>query len=134
MFKKSLAFLFALKFLCAIDYNLIEIMQDLQYDSDLIRQRFFQNDPKLLLDAIEMHKRDFSKLQHFDIKLFITKDHSYYVPIMDSLLSNIVEQRILMENFLKKNDRKRAFEAFEQLDNNCTKCHVLIRNGGVVGN
>lgn len=111
----------------ALDSNIIEIMQYLQRDSDLIQRGFFLNKFDIVQEGIEKHKVDFNTLQKFNIDMFLDEKHLNYSPIFSSFLRNIKENRIALEKFLKDNDKIRAYEAFQQLDYNCMKCHALVR-------
>ncbi|WP_307983776.1 hypothetical protein [uncultured Helicobacter sp.] len=127
MFKKAICSLFFVGLLYATDSNIVEIMQDLQYDSNMIDNGFASNKFDLVKKGIQKHKNDFDQFRKFNINIFLTQQKLNYAPIVDSFISNIVEQRILLEEFLAKDDKIRAFEAYQQMRLNCMKCHSLIR-------
>ena len=125
---RSIAFIaFFSSSLCALESNIIEIMQYLQRDSDLIQKGFFLNKLDIVAEGISKHKADFSALQKFNIEVFLDEKTLNYSPIITSFLNNIVENRVALETFLKNNDKIRAYEAFQELNYNCMKCHALIR-------
>lgn len=125
---RSIAFIaFFSSSLCALESNIIEIMQYLQRDSDLIQKGFFLNKFDIVAEGISKHKADFSALQKFNIEVFLDEKTLNYSPIITSFLNNIVENRVALETFLKNNDKIRAYEAFQELNYNCMKCHALIR-------
>lgn len=125
---KKFALTALLSGLCyGLDSNIIEIMQYLQRDSDLIQKGFFLNKFDIVQEGIDKHKADFNALQKFNIDMFLDEKHLNYSPIISSFLHNIIESRVSMERFLQSNDKIRAYEAFQQLNYNCMKCHALTR-------
>lgn len=125
--QKSLIFALFINTASALESNIIEIMQNLQHDSDLIRKGFFLDKEDIIKEGIQKHKDDFNALQKFNIEVFLDSTTMNYSPIMKSFMSNIVEQRIALENFLAKGYKLRAYEAYQQLNLNCMKCHALSR-------
>ncbi|MDL0079937.1 hypothetical protein [Helicobacter zhangjianzhongii] len=113
--------------LSALESNIIEIMQYLQRDSDLIQKGFFLNKFDIVKEGISKHKEDFSALQKFNIEVFLDEKTLNYSPIITSFLNNIIENRVALEKFLRDNDKVRAYEAFQELNHNCMKCHALLR-------
>ena len=128
MLQKILLIFFFVGWCNAIESNIIEIMQRLQHASDLIQKGFFLNKFDLVQEGIKKHKEDFYTLQKFNIEVFLDSKNTNYAPIISSFISNIIEQRVMLEKFLKNNDKIRAYEAYQGMNLNCTKCHGLLRD------
>lgn len=107
--------------------NIVEIMQKLQYDSDLIQKGFSLNRFELVREGITRHKVDFDALRRFNIEVFLTKNNLNYAPIIYSFINNIVEERTSLEYFLSKNQKMKAYEAFQKINHRCMQCHALTR-------
>lgn len=107
--------------------NIVEIMQKLQYDSDLIQKGFSLNRFELVREGITRHKKDFDALRRFNIEVFLTKNNLNYAPIIYSFINNIVEERVSLEYFLSKNQKMKAYEAFQKVNHRCMQCHALTR-------
>ena len=107
--------------------NIVEIMQKLQYDSDLIQKGFSLNRFELVKEGITRHKVDFDSLRRFNIEVFLSKNNLNYAPIIYSFINNIVEERVSLEYFLSKNQKMKAYESFQKINNRCMQCHALTR-------
>mgnify|MGYP006972491228 CR=1 FL=1 len=111
----------------ATESNIVEIMQKLQYDSDLIQKGFSLNRFELVKEGITRHKVDFDSLRKFNIEVFLSKNNLNYAPIIYSFINNIVEERVSLEYFLSKNQKMKAYESFQKINHRCMQCHALTR-------
>lgn len=111
-----------------VSSDLVNIMQKLNKYRMKIDNGFMIDDLNEIKNNANKYKLEFIRLRAMDTKLLLDSKNLQYAQVIDSFMLNMEEGFNLMELFLKKNDRIRAFEAYQMIELNCTKCHGLVRD------